>query len=139
MSSKAQKASVKVEVVGISVSKPVTNLPPEASLISPGTHVMLMVSDPQLSIVGVDAEKSKITSFTDNKGTDLSEGDAQPMEFIAAPDGKSGIVHLHQAKVPTAKSVRVVIKGQLHLMRGGLDKDAQTVAVPLNLELTLGL
>jgi len=134
----AGKASVKVELAGVAVMKPSANLPAEVAPLPPGTHIWLMVSDPEATLAGVDTEKSKIASFTDNKGTDLAEGESAEaaFEFTPLPDGKSGLVHLHRPQVPESKSVRATLKGQLHLQSG---PDGSTISVPLNLEVTLGL
>lgn len=133
----AGKGGVKVELAGVAVIKPATSLPAEIAPLPAGTHVWLMVSDPEATLAGVDTAKSKIASFTDNKGTNLAEGDsAEAFEFTPSPDGKSGLVHLHRPTVPEAKSVRATLKGQLHLEGG---PDGSTIAVPLNLEVMLGL
>lgn len=134
----AGKASVKVELAGVAIVKPSANLPAEVAPLPSGTHIWLMVSDPEATLAGVDTEKSKIASFTDNKGTDLAEGESAEaaFEFTPLPDGKSGLVHLHRPQVPESKSVRATLKGQLHLQSG---PDGSTISVPLNLEVTLGL
>jgi hypothetical protein len=134
----AGKAQMKVELAGVAVVKPVENLPADATPLPPGTHLWLMVSNPDQPLAGVDPEKSKIISFTDNKGTDLAEGAAagSAFEFTPLADGKSGLVHVHRTQVPETKAVRASLKGQLHLQSGAGD---ETVAVPLNLEITLGL
>lgn len=132
------KSQIKVELAGVAVVKPSANLPAEVAPLPPGTHVWLMVSSPEGTLAGVDTEKSKIASFTDNKGTDLAEGESAEaaFEFTPLPDGKSGLVHLHRPQVPESKSVRATLKGQLHLQGG---PGGNTVAAPLNLEVTLGL
>ncbi len=135
-----KKGAPKPEVVGLAIVKPVAQQSSEeGGLFSPGTHVRLMFSDPELSIVSLDAEKSKIASFTDNKNTDLLEGGAtEPFSFEASSDGKGGLVTIHVPNLPAQKSVRLALKGEVHLVCG-LGADADTVRVPLNLELTLGL
>ncbi len=134
----AGKASVKVELAGVAVIKPSASLPAEVAPLPPGTHVWLIVANSEAILAGVDAEKSKIASFTDNKGTDLAEGESgqENFEFTPLPDGKSGLVHLHRPQVPETKSVRATLKGVLHLQGG---EGESTTAVPLNLEVTLGL
>ncbi len=134
----AGKTSVKVELAGVAVVKPSANLPPEVAPLPPGTHLWLLVSDPEGTLAGVDTAKSKIASFTDNKGTDLAEGESAEaaFDFTPLPDGKSGLVHLHRPQVPEVKSVRATLKGQLHLQSG---PDGNSIPVPLNLEVTLGL
>lgn len=131
----AGKGQTKVEIAGVAVVKPLANLPAEVAPLPPGTHVWLMVSSAEDPLAGVDAEKSKIASFTDNKGTDLIEGDSpgEAFEFTPLPDGKSGLVHLHRTQVPESKAVRATLKGQLHLQSG-----ETTIPVPLNLEVTIG-
>jgi hypothetical protein len=130
----------KVELVGLAVSKALEKLPPDASPLPAGTHLYLVVSNPELNLTGLDADKSKIASCTDNKNTDLT-GDqgTGSIEFQALPDGKSALVHVHQPKCPAAKSVRLAVKGELHLTTGLAGDAAQTVRVPLNLDVNLGL
>ncbi len=138
----AAKAASKLEVIGVAVAKPVANQSgEEAGLFAPGTHVRLLVSDAERSIVSLDEGKSKVASFTDNKNTNLlGEGamSTVPFSFEALPDGKSGLVTIHVPQVPAEKSVRLAVKGELHVVCG-LGDDAETVRLPLNLEITLGL
>jgi hypothetical protein len=130
----------KVELVGLAVSKAVEKLPADASPLPAGTHLYLIVSNPELNLTGLDAEKSKIASCTDNKNTDLTgEQGSGSIEFQALADGKSALVHVHQPKCPAAKSVRLAVKGELHLTTGVTGDDSQTVRVPLNLDVNLGL
>ncbi len=135
----AGKSAVKVELAGVAVVKPTANLPEEVAPLPAGTHIWLLVSDPQINLTDVDAAKSKIAAFTDNKGTDLNEGNSEQaaFEFIPFPDGKSGLVHVYRPQVPVEKSVRATLKGLIHL-QSGLE-DGSTIPVPLSLEITLGL
>ncbi len=137
-----KKAASRLELVGLAVAKPIANQSgEEAGLFSPGTHLRLLVSDPERNIVSLDAEKSKIATFTDNKNTNLLGENATvatPLTFEALPDGKSGLVSVHVPQAPAEKSVRLIVKGELHLVCG-LGESAETVRVPLNLEITLGL
>lgn len=131
------KGQLKAELAGVAVVKSNSNLPAEVAPLPPGTHIWLLVGDGETPVAGVDPQKSKIASFTDNKGTDLAgESTDEAFEFTALPDGKSGLVHLHRPTVPEAKSVRATLKGVLHLQGGA---EGETIAVPLNLEITLGL
>jgi len=138
----AAKATSKLEVIGVAVARPVANQSgEEAGLFTPGTHVRLLVSDAERSIVSLDEEKSKVASFTDNKNTNLlgeSATATAPFFFEVLPDGKSGLVTIHVPQVPAEKSVRLAVKGELHVVCG-LGDDAETVRLPLNLEITLGL
>lgn len=139
--SDAKKSASKLELVGVAVAKPIPNQSgDEAGLFSPGTHVRLLVSDPERNIVSLDIEKSKVASFTDNKNTNLLGDDgtvSEPITFEALSDGKSGIVTIHVPQVPADKSVRLAVKGELHVVCG-LGESAETVRLPLNLEITLG-
>jgi hypothetical protein len=137
--SKGEKnAPSKVELVGVAVSKAAEKLPADASPLPAGTHLYLLVSNPELNLTGIDAEKSKIASCTDNKNTDLKGDQATGgIEFQALPDGKSALVHVHEPKCPAAKSVRLAVKGELHLTTG-VD-ESHTIRVPLNLDVNLGL
>lgn len=131
---------VKVELVGLAVTKALEALPAEVSPLPAGTHLYLLVSNPELNLTGIDTEKSKIVSCTDNKNTDLTEGQGSGViEFQPLLDGKSGLVHLHQPKCPAAKSVRLALKGELHLTTGAAGDGSPTVRVPLNLDVNLGL
>ena len=138
----AKKSAAKLELVGLAVAKPIAHQPgDEAGQFSPGTHLRLLVSDPERNIVSLDAEKSKIASFTDNKNTNLLGENATvatPLTFEPLPDGKSGVVSVHVPEAPAEKSVRLIVKGELHLVCG-LGEAAETVRLPLNLEITLGL
>jgi hypothetical protein len=139
--SDAKKGVSKLELVGVAVAKPIANQSgEEAGLFSPGTHVRLLVSDPERNIVSLDETKSKVASFTDNKNTNLLGEDATaaaPITFEALSDGKSGVVTIHVPQVPAEKSVRLAVKGELHVVCG-LGEAAETVRLPLNMEITLG-
>ena len=134
------KGPSKVELVGVAVTKAMEALPAEVSPLPAGTHLYLLVSNPATNLTGIDAEKSKIASCTDNKNTDLTDGQGSgTIEFQPLLDGKSGLVHLHQPKCPAAKSVRLALKGELHLTTGTAGDGSQTIRVPLNLDVNLGL
>jgi hypothetical protein len=137
----AAKGPSKVELVGVAVTKATEAIPAEVSPLPAGTHLYLLVSNPALNLTGIDVEKSKIVSCTDNKNTDLTDGQggSGTIEFQPLLDGKSGLVHLHQPKCPASKSVRLALKGELHLTIGAAGDGAQTVRVPLNLDVNLGL
>jgi hypothetical protein len=139
----ASAGGLSVEVVSITVTKPPKD-PAQTGLMTPGTHFTLLVSDPKRTISGLDSEKSKITACVDDKRTNL----AQPPEGEAAapgmlmlevqPGGTSGTIELAQPSVPDPKATRILIRGELYVICGEGDA-AETVKVPLNIVLGLGL
>lgn len=135
------KTPLKTEVVGVAVYKPSTIVGVvESGELPVGTHVRLLISGGDANFIDLDTQKSKIASFVDNKNTDLLNGSAATAEllsFEALQDGKAALVTLQVTQTPAAKSVRMLLKGELHLTTG--IGDSQTVRVPLNLELTLGI
>ncbi len=135
---KAKGGAVTVEVVSLSLVKPSAAQSADSSgLLTPGTHIRLVLSDPDRTFVSLDPEKSKIASCTDDKGTDLAADASQELTLEVAPDGKSAILDLHQLQIPAAQANKIRLKGELHVVCGL--GNAETVKVPLNLNIGLGL
>ncbi len=100
----------------------------------------LVITDPVRSVVGLEPEQSKIASCKDDKGTDLAgeAAAATPLVLQVAGDGKSGVIDLHEPEVPGAKATKIQLKGELHVVCG-IGDDAETIKLPLNLTIGLGL
>jgi hypothetical protein len=131
-----------VEVVSLTVTKPPQD-ELQGSLLRPGTHFTLLVSDPARTLVGLDSEKSKITMCIDDKRTNLAEspeGPAGPgmLMLDVQPGGNSGTIELDLPQVPAPTATRMLIRGELHVNCGD-GASAETVKVPLNIIVGVGL
>ncbi len=131
-------AGMKAEVVSLSIVKP--SSVQLADDVGPGTHLRLVITDPARNVVGLDPAQSKIVSCKDDKGTNLAGDSAGAAELTleVAPDGKSGVIDLHQPQVPGAKATKIQLKGELYVVCG-IGEGAETIKLPLNLVVGLGL
>ena len=75
----AKAPAIKVEVVGLSVVKPAKPAKTSGGFASmnmdEGTQIKLRASVAGMVFLGLDEDASKVKSFTDEKGTDLSKPD----------------------------------------------------------------
>jgi hypothetical protein len=132
-----------VVVVSKTISPP-PNYEGHAGLMTPGTHVTLLVSDPARTISALDNEKSKITTCIDDKRTNMAqpaEGDASAPAMLMLdvhPGGNSGTIELEQPQVPDPKASKILIRGELHVVCGD-GENTETVKVPLNIIVGIGL
>lgn len=81
----------------------------------PGTSVSFFIESKNGGLIGFDDDKSKVVTFTDDKGTNLlTPGEFQQAGFNASPqispDGKVALVNLEGATRPTrnARTVKAV-------------------------------
>ena len=139
-----QKAgSVKVEVFGLSIGKPSPKMDGENSgsfgafAVQPGTRVTLWLSDLSRQIVDLDEKASKITAFTDDKGTDLLKNETKkglggfsfgfgPLSASVSPDKHHCTVEIRAENRPVEGAVGIRLKADLVLKCGVGEKVAET-------------
>jgi len=95
-----------------------------------GTELALGITAEGTRIIALDEDKSKLTAFTDDKGTDLGGGKAEFDSFPkVSEDGMFGILELKGAGLPAVGATRISAKGTLAVTLGG--KTATTKSKPL--------
>lgn len=139
-----KKEDVTVRPVGVQVSggPDVTN---ENYQMRPfntsGMAVAILVESRNKTIVEVDREKSKLTSLTDNKGTNLlpfSESARRYGTSSTYPrmskDGKSVMLQLHGGTVPAKGATSVKAEGVIYLTLASKQAKSRQKDVPLQLD-----
>lgn len=146
---KSAASAIKVHVLAMNIVKPVPDaiLDPRGNDFYmslgaygiPGTHIRLLIQDSPLEIVGLDTKASKITSFTDDRKTNLAaqrpSGAARvaPIRFRATGEAsKHAIVEIFQPGAPVPGATKVLLKGQLVLRCGEGEKSVEQKDVPLD-------
>ena len=134
----SSSGGVNVEVIGLSINKPqkATAGPGGMAMsfgpFASGTHIRLVLSDPERQIVGVD-DASKVTACTDDQGTDLLKATGKPgplfnkMMLQPGADGKSGTIDLDQPQVPAKEATKITLEGEL-LVVCGVGEKSEDVA-----------
>ncbi len=137
------------EVVGITVAKPLPGQEENYDMRlrwNTGTTISLMVRSSDLSIIDMDNEASKVTSFVDEKKNDLlkSTGKLQSMHTgMFAPtepvscrsidgEGQWAMVAFHAPSVPAAGCKSVTIKADIVLQAGLGSTVAEHKDIPLS-------
>lgn len=109
-----------VEVVGVQVQKEV----PEFS--SPYTGVTFILKQQGKWIVGADFDKSHIASFSDDKGTDLKNGQDQRRMLVISTnrfkDEEKVALTLRTALLPVPGATKLRIKGSIALIIATAEK-----------------
>jgi hypothetical protein len=128
---------MKIEVVGLQVSKPLPAKPAKDDRFqmqsgsmfgSPGTHIHFFVTDSKRDVLDVDDKGSKVTC-TDDKGTDLAaekkkEGNNRfsfsrsPFDAREAKDNGGTIIELEFPNTPAKGAGKVIVKGEVALRCG---------------------
>jgi hypothetical protein len=139
----------KVDVLGISIGKPVPKTSGEDSgdfgafAVQPGTRLTLWLSDPSRQIVDLDEKASKITAFTDDKQTDLMKKETKkgafggfsfgfgPLSANISPDKHHCTVEVRADHRPAAGATTLRLKADLVLKCGANEKVAETKNVSL--------
>ena len=153
--SKASVDGVTLEVVSVSVAKPLPeenvesnkgNVVMSGGMHSPGTRIGLLVSDPARQLVGIDEAKSQLTITADRgelskpakKDSDFIMD--KPLQFAARADGHSGVLQLTQPGIPAAGCGRLLVKGDVHVQCGVGEKidEQKDVALKPGTQLTVG-
>jgi hypothetical protein len=124
-----------VELVGLSVAKP---KPGDkfgrsmASGLQAGTRLHLQIRRPDVSIVDLDTEASKLETFTDEKGTDLSKADRagwKSRSWLSWPevskDGHTASFGVTSKRVPAAGAKELHLKAAIVLRCGSAVKNAE--------------
>lgn len=127
---------MKVEVVGLQISKPLPTQPkkddrflqmPTGSMFgSVGTHVHFLVTDPQRAVLSVDHDDSKVT-VRDDKGNDLAAeqaGDSRfrargrPLSTSEARESGGTILKVEQPNAPGRGATKLILDGEVALRCG---------------------
>jgi hypothetical protein len=86
------------------------------------TTISVSVALPQKSIVGIDDQASKVTKFTDDKGTDLTDGPFPNVWHLFLPgqvrDGKAIGLKFMANRKPAKGATKIRIKGEITLLYG---------------------
>jgi hypothetical protein len=145
-------ASAKVEVVGLSLEKAVESEQPGQPMrfgqfVTGGTSVTLLVSHPGKTILGLDEKKSRMTSFTDDKKTDLLKAkpkpknqgvvvnfgpvDGSPFKVECRPGGHSCWVKVVGPTLPAPGASKLTVRGHLVLNCAATEKTVEHKNVAL--------
>lgn len=126
-----------VEVVGLHVSK---KLPDQdrnlTNSYDHGTGIDLIIRQPGKRILGIDRAASKVTSFKDDKDTDLSKsegfgGIVDDLGTRTSQDGTRVGVRLRSSVLPAKGAAKLVVKGSIVLKIGTDEKTAEEKNVVL--------
>lgn len=105
---------------------------------SPGTSVSLLFTAGELSIVALNEKESKITSLTDDKGTDFSKAKSrfsnEPYKFgwsNVSKDGKALGTTIEANGVPAKGAKSLIIKGEVVVTTGSKTEKVQSGTVAL--------
>lgn len=117
---------------------------------SPGTSVALLVTAPAGGLVSFDREASKVTAFTDDKGTDLTKSEAKQkfmwdktgfeMMPSFSDDGKQCATEVRAPGVPAAGATLLNVAGEIALQVATQKKDfaAENVALKPDTKIAAG-
>jgi hypothetical protein len=135
---------VRVQVLGLSVSRPARKPETggdgaEMSMFGangmPGTQLTLLLTTKR-QIVEVERKTSRVTSFTDDKGTNLAASDRPGAEngFLdrVRPDGHAAILELHSDTLPAAGASKLIAAAEITLRFGEGEKSIEPTEIDLN-------
>jgi len=129
-------AAAKVEVVGLSLEKAPAGQQAGPTIrfgqmITDGTSVTLLVTHPSKTIIGLDAKKSRLTSFADDKKANLLKAkprsknqgavfniggdDGSPLKAENQPGGHSCLIKVVGPTLPAPGASKITLKGNLVL------------------------
>jgi hypothetical protein len=125
-----------LRVVALQITHPPAKEDAELSFGSNhGTHIDLIVHLPGKRILALDADGSKLTRFTDDKKTDLSQSDGfswlTDTHSRISPDGTRMGFQIRSTAVPAVGATRLRIQGTIVLMLGSEEKTAEVKDVTL--------
>ncbi|MGP0068928.1 MAG: hypothetical protein ACLQGP_35675 [Isosphaeraceae bacterium] len=142
-SSTAQAGAAKVEVLGLTIDKP-GSMMRFGHMVQEGTSVTLLVSQRGKTIVDLDPKASQLTSFKDDRNTDLSKEpprqgmvfhfgnfNSGPLRSEKGPDGRSCLVEVKGPSLPASGASKITIKGTLVFSCGQGEKTDEQKNVPL--------
>ena len=118
---------IQVEPVAIQVARTKAAKDHGLSLFGQkGTSLKLLVVLPDKNIIGMDAAACKLTTFADDKGTDLSKtrgwgsrpGWLQSFGPHVSKDGHACIIELHSDDAPAKGAGKITFKAKLALKCG---------------------
>lgn len=145
-------AAAKVEVVQLSLEKAIEAQQPGQQVrfgqfATEGTSVTLLVSHPGKTILNLDENKSHLTSFTDDKKTDLLKAkprpknqgivfnfgpvNGSPFRVENRPDSPFCWVKLVGPNLPAPGASKIIVKGQLVLTCAAAEKTVEHKNVAL--------
>ena len=130
--------SRQAKIIGLQVYTPDPDNPTEAEIggfgNEPGTSLYLKIPGNGKVIIGIDEKASKLTSFVDDKGTDLSKKRKikGPWGFgikhywltktRISKEGKACIVQINSQHTPQAKAQALTLKADIVLSCGAAKK-----------------
>jgi len=131
-----------LEVIGLEIRRALPDEKEEVARLNfPGTNVELFAALPDRYVICCDADQSRIDSFADDLGTDLTKpqpgrrtGGAGVVPFgveQVSRDGRRCQVTLRAASVPAKDARKITVKGTLVLKCGSDEKTVQTADVDL--------
>ena len=131
------------KVVGLAVTKPG---PPDVKLgvsVRDGVQLTAILRLPMRTIVVVDEMQSKISTFTDDKGTDLFKTAAvrvRPPRIVSeeAISGEYAKLIFHAPSSPARTATRIRVKGAVALMVGEKEEVVKKQDVSLKKGIDLG-
>jgi hypothetical protein len=120
-------------VSGLNISKIEKGDPGMFFGATASTNVAVVLTLPGRSIIGVDTNASKLTSFTDDKKTDLSK--PKTPSFFKQPwlsfynqlsnDKQRCTVHLVSMNAPAAGATKILVKASVAVLCGSDEKKAE--------------
>ncbi len=144
-------AAVTVELVGLEITKPAPQKNEGGGRVmmsgQDGVRLKLRLIDESESIVAVDEKASKVSSFTDDKGTDLTGtkgggGGFGSSSFSAQKFGAEplSLVEVQQPGMPAHGATKLQLKGELVVIRASGEKTSEqkNVALKKNSKITVG-
>ena len=86
----------------------------------PGTAVAVLVESPRGGLIKISPNKSKLESFTDDKGTNLIGKGRFGADGIGSfprisQDGKAGLIEINGSKIPASGATAIKGKGTLQV------------------------
>jgi hypothetical protein len=107
-----------------------------------GTHLILMATLPGRHAIGVDPSATRLTRFTDDRGTDLTQfggrrlGDQsaaslRPMPMFGDDDPSRLYLNVDSERTPAPGASRITLKADVVVLCAGGEKTVEQAKVPL--------
>lgn len=109
----------------------------------PGTRIQAVLSLPGKTMLAVDEKASKLESFKDDLGTDLTKADdtfpggnrwVESFAFKASEKGDRALTVFNAAGVPASGAKKILMRGTLSILCGGTTKTAELKEVELKVD-----
>ncbi|NIA07274.1 MAG: hypothetical protein GWP14_06515 [Actinobacteria bacterium] len=142
-------STMTVLLIGLAIFRPDLKDPSQSEVgfgNKPGTTLHVKIMQQDKFIIDVDDKASKLLSFTDDKGTDLSKqkqkrfGQGWLASFPKiAEDGQSCIIEIRSDRLPKAEAGQITVKAQIALTCGSGEKTERVENVSLKPDITLNV